>query len=70
MRHPGYTGAILFELATPILLGSVWALIPGGVSALAMLVRTVLEDHSLQRELAGYADYARRVRYRLLPGVW
>jgi protein-S-isoprenylcysteine O-methyltransferase Ste14 len=70
VRHPGYAGSILFELATPILLGSLWALIPGSVSALAMLVRTVLEDRSLQTELAGYADYARRVRYRLLPRIW
>lgn len=70
VRHPGYTGAILFELATPILLGSFWALLPGGVSALAMLVRTVLEDRSLHTELAGYAEYAQHVRYRLLPGVW
>jgi protein-S-isoprenylcysteine O-methyltransferase Ste14 len=70
VRHPGYAGSILFELATPILLGSFWALIPGGLSALLMIVRTVLEDRSLQTELAGYPDYARRVRYRLLPGVW
>lgn len=70
VRHPGYTGAILFELATPLLLGSVWALIPGVISALALAVRTVLEDRSLRTELAGYADYAGRVRYRLLPGVW
>jgi protein-S-isoprenylcysteine O-methyltransferase Ste14 len=70
VRHPGYTGAILFELATPILLGSAWALIPGAVSALALVVRTLLEDRSLHTELAGYADYAGRVRYRLLPGVW
>lgn len=70
VRHPGYTGAILFELATPILLGSAWALIPGGVSALALVVRTVLEDRSLHTELAGYVGYAGRMRYRLLPGVW
>lgn len=70
VRHPGYVGAILFELATPILLGSFWALLPGGLSALLMLVRTALEDRTLQRELAGYVDYTRHVRYRLLPGVW
>ncbi|HMN28142.1 MAG TPA: isoprenylcysteine carboxylmethyltransferase family protein, partial [Caldilineaceae bacterium] len=70
VRHPGYAGSILFELSTPILLGSLWALIPAFISAVAMLVRTALEDRSLQSELAGYADYARRVRYRLLPGVW
>lgn len=69
VRHPGYVGAMLFELATPILLGSFWALLPGGLSALLMVVRTALEDRTLQRELAGYVDYLQQVRYRLLPGV-
>ena len=70
VRHPGYVGAILFELATPILLGSFWALLPGVFSALLMMVRTALEDRTLQTELTGYIDYTRRVPYRLLPGVW
>ncbi len=70
VRHPGYTGTVLFELTTPIALGSLWALIPGGLSALLMIVRTALEDKTLQKELAGYTDYTERVRYRLLPGVW
>ena len=70
VRHPGYVGSIVFELATPILLGSYWALLPGGISALLMIVRTALEDRTLHSELAGYTDYAHRVRYRLLPGVW
>jgi protein-S-isoprenylcysteine O-methyltransferase Ste14 len=47
VRHPGYVGAMLFELATPILLGSFWALLPGGLSALLMVVRTALEDRTL-----------------------
>jgi protein-S-isoprenylcysteine O-methyltransferase Ste14 len=70
VRHPGYTGTVLFELTTPIALGSLWALIPGGLSALLMIVRTALEDKTLQKELAGYTDYTEQVRYRLLPGVW
>lgn len=70
VRHPGYVGSIVFELATPIVLGSFWALFPGGLSALLMIVRTALEDRTLQNELAGYHDYVQRVRYRLLPGVW
>jgi protein-S-isoprenylcysteine O-methyltransferase Ste14 len=70
VRHPGYAGTVLFELTTPIMLGSLWALIPGGLSALLMVVRTALEDKTLQKELAAYTDYAERVRYRLLPGVW
>jgi protein-S-isoprenylcysteine O-methyltransferase Ste14 len=70
VRHPAYAGIILFELATPVMLGSGWALIPGGLSALLFIVRTALEDKTLQAELDGYKDYATRVRYRLLPGVW
>lgn len=70
VRHPGYSGAILQSLAAPLLLGSLWALIPGLLSAILLVVRTLLEDRMLRTELAGYADYARRVRYRLLPPVW
>jgi protein-S-isoprenylcysteine O-methyltransferase Ste14 len=70
VRHPSYVGTILFELATPIMLGSWWALIPGGLDAILFAVRTALEDKTLQRELDGYKEYAERVEYRLLPGVW
>lgn len=69
-RHPAYTGTIAFELATPIMLGSLWALIPGGLAALLFVVRTVLEDKALKEELDDYKDYVEQVRYRLLPGVW
>jgi len=70
VRHPGYVGTILFELAVPVMLGSWWALIPGGLSALLFAVRTALEDKTLLNELDGYREYAERTRYRLLPGVW
>jgi protein-S-isoprenylcysteine O-methyltransferase Ste14 len=70
VRHPGYVGTILFELSTPLMLGSWWALIPGGLAALLLVVRTSLEDRTLQEELNGYGEYAQAVRYRLLPGVW
>ena len=70
VRHPGYVGAIAFQLTTPIMLGSLWALIPGGLSAPLYVVRTALEDKTLQEELDGYKEYAARVRHRLLPGVW
>lgn len=70
VRHPGYVGAIIQSLTTPFLLGSLWALIPGGIAALLMIACTVLEDSMLRAELDGYEDYARRVRYRLLPGLW
>lgn len=70
VRHPGYVGSILFELAVPVMLGSWWALGPGGLNALLFVIRTALEDRTLREELAGYEDYAQHVRYRLVPGVW
>jgi protein-S-isoprenylcysteine O-methyltransferase Ste14 len=70
VRHPGYLGAILYELAVPFLLASWWALIASGLGALLLILRTALEDRTLQAELAGYVDYARQVRHRLLPGIW
>ena len=70
VRHPGYLGSIMLHLGAPFLLGSLWAIIPGGVAVLVMIVRTALEDRTLQAELPGYEEYAERVRYRLLPGVW
>jgi protein-S-isoprenylcysteine O-methyltransferase Ste14 len=70
VRHPAYAGAILYELAVPILLAAWPALIASGLSALLLILRTALEDHTLQAELTGYVDYARQVRYRLLPGIW
>jgi protein-S-isoprenylcysteine O-methyltransferase Ste14 len=70
VRHPGYVGTIVTALTTPLALGSLWALILGGLSALLMVVRTVLEDKMLLDELDGYKEYARRVRYRLAPGIW
>ena len=70
VRHPSYVGAVLQAISAPLLLGSVWALIPGVLGGLLMVLRTVLEDRMLQRELDGYQEYAAHVRYRLLPGVW
>ena len=70
VRHPAYAGAILYELAVPFLLASWPALVASGLSALLLVLRTALEDRTLQAELTGYADYARQVRYRLLPGIW
>jgi protein-S-isoprenylcysteine O-methyltransferase Ste14 len=70
VRHPAYLGAFLYELAVPVLLASWWAFIPSALAALLLVLRTALEDRTLQAELAGYAGFARRVRYRLLPGCW
>ena len=70
IRHPGYAGAIPLVLASALVLGSLWALIPAGLVALLFIVRTALEDATLQRELPGYAEYAAKVRWRLVPGIW
>ena len=70
VRHPGYLGAILFDLATPLILNSVWAFTPGLLTVFAICLRTALEDKALQNGLDGYKDYAQQVRYRLLPAVW
>jgi protein-S-isoprenylcysteine O-methyltransferase Ste14 len=70
VRHPGYVGAIVSNLATPFLLGSWWALLPAAVLTALFILRTALEDRTLQAELPGYADYVQQTHYRLLPGFW
>jgi protein-S-isoprenylcysteine O-methyltransferase Ste14 len=70
VRHPAYSGWLLAYLTMPLVLGSWWAIVPAGLTAIAMVVRTALEDKTLQAELEGYQEYTRQVRYRLLPGVW
>jgi protein-S-isoprenylcysteine O-methyltransferase Ste14 len=70
VRHPGYAGLSLWALASPLLLGSSWSVVPAGVTVAWIVLRTALEDAFLRRELPGYGDYARRVKRRLVPGVW
>ena len=70
VRHPGYAGNILPLLGIVLALGSVWTLIPAAVALIITVIRTTLEDRTLQDELPGYRDYARRVRYRLIPGIF
>jgi len=70
VRHPGYLGAIVAELAIPALLASWGAMAISGIGALLLIIRTSLEDRTLQAELPGYTAYASEVRYRLAPGVW
>ena len=70
VRHPGYAGNIPPLLGIPLALGSVWALIPAAVALIIAVIRTALEDQTLQEELPGYRDYAQRVPYRLLPGIY
>jgi protein-S-isoprenylcysteine O-methyltransferase Ste14 len=70
IRHPGYSFGFLLFLGMPLALGSLWALIPAILLCPLLVVRTIWEDQTLREELTGYEDYAHRVRYRLVPGVW
>jgi protein-S-isoprenylcysteine O-methyltransferase Ste14 len=67
VRHPMYAGYIVWLLAAPVALGSLWALLPAALVAAGIVVRTVLEDRTLHAELPGYPEYAAKVRWRLLP---
>ena len=70
VRHPGYSGSILALLGIVLALSSVWTLIPAGVALIIAVIRTALEDQTLQEELLGYRDYSQHVRYRLFPGIY
>ena len=70
VRHPMYVGMILLFPGMALFLGSWWSLVPASLIAMLMVIRTALEDRTLQAELPGYAEYCRQTRYRLLPGVW
>jgi len=70
VRHPGYAGNLPPLLGIVLALSSMWTLIPAAVALIIAVIRTALEDRTLQDELPGYRDYARRVRSRLIPGVY
>jgi protein-S-isoprenylcysteine O-methyltransferase Ste14 len=70
VRHPGYVGMIIFTPASAVLLGSLYALIPAAITIVLLVIRTYLEDLTLQKELPGYTDYAKQVRFRLIPCIW
>ena len=71
VRHPGYVGLIAAcGLSTPLLLPSFWICVLSFIAAVVVVIRTALEDRTLQEELPGYAEYATKVRFRLIPGVW
>jgi len=65
-----YAGNILFILFFPLSLGSLWTFIPAFMVIVLFVIRTSLEDKTLQEELTGYKEYAQKVRYQLFPGVW
>jgi len=70
VRHPMYSGAILFFVGIPLLLSSGWGLAISPLFIVLFAVRTGIEERTLTADLPGYGDYTARVRYRLLPGVW
>lgn len=70
IRHPAYLGAIFQWIWPPLILGSWWALLPASLMSLGIFIRTSLEDQFLQEQLPGYVEYIRRVRFRLVPGIW
>jgi protein-S-isoprenylcysteine O-methyltransferase Ste14 len=70
VRHPGYLGSVLFFIAFPLIIGSAVSWIGATIGIIGMLVRTYLEDDTLREELAGYEEYVRVVKYRLIPYMW
>jgi protein-S-isoprenylcysteine O-methyltransferase Ste14 len=70
VRHPGYSCAVLLLAGMPLSLGSLWGLVPAALAAAVMVLRTSWEDQLLRAELPGYRDYAGKVRWRLIPGLW
>lgn len=70
VRHPGYASLLVSYLTMPFALGSFWACIPMAMLVANLFLRTTLEDRTLKKELDGYQEYASRVRYRLIPGIW
>jgi protein-S-isoprenylcysteine O-methyltransferase Ste14 len=70
VRHPGYVSAIIIFAGMALALASWWALVPAAWASAILILRTSWEDALLRAELDGYADYARRARFRLAPGIW
>jgi protein-S-isoprenylcysteine O-methyltransferase Ste14 len=70
IRHPGYLGMSIYLLSTPIILGSFWGLVPAIITIILFVVRTSLEDNTLKNKLEGYKEFAERVKFRLIPGIW
>ncbi|AJA62186.1 MULTISPECIES: methyltransferase family protein [Bradyrhizobium] len=70
VRHPMYSGMILFFAGVPLLLGSWWGLVMAPVIVVLFAIRIGIEERTLREGLPGYSNYMTRVRYRLLPGIW
>jgi len=70
VRHPGYVGFIIMTLATPVSLGSLYALTMAILVCVVFVIRTELEDKTLTAELKGYEEYSKQVKYKLIPFLW
>ena len=70
IRHPGYVGFIVMVLATPLSLGTLYALLMSGITIILLIIRTSLEDKTLKNELEGYLEYSNKVKYKLIPFIW
>ena len=70
VRHPGYAGGLFGYIFIPLLLDSYWAWIPTILLCIVMIIRTALEDKTLQAELPGYKEFSQKTKYRLFPGIW
>jgi len=70
VRHPGYSGSLLSYIAIPLLFDSLWTYVPTMLLFALLVVRTALEDRTLQKELPGYEEFTRVTRWRLVPGIW
>jgi protein-S-isoprenylcysteine O-methyltransferase Ste14 len=70
VRHPGYLGFLLIEIAIPMVIGAGAGLFNALVSGILLLIRTAREDITLKKELQGYREYTTKVRFRIIPGIW
>lgn len=70
VRHPGYVGFIIMCVATPVSLGSLYALTMAILVGIIFIIRTKLEDKTLTAELSGYKEYSKQVKYKLIPFLW
>jgi protein-S-isoprenylcysteine O-methyltransferase Ste14 len=70
VRHPGYLAGLAYIFSAPLIIGSILAFIPAAIYMILIIARTSLEDRTLCRELTGYTEYSKKVRYRLIPRIW
>lgn len=70
VRHPAYAGSMIQALGFPLLIGSLWSIIPTVILILLFIIRTNLEDKTLRNELEGYSEYCGKTRFKVVPWVW